>query len=163
MILGSSKQIKELVISLLIVSTWCLATMSTAQKQVDATHVASPAGIEYFEKKVRPVLVQFCYECHSTSAKKSQGGLVLDSREGLLRGGARGPSIVPGSPEQSKMLDAIRFAKPDLQMPPKGKLPEKVIADLSEWIKIGAPWPTELSGKCARKNAPPRGRSPPAP
>ena len=116
---------------------------SVAQKPSSSSLLANSAELEYFEKKIRPVLVQCCYECHSTSAKKSQGGLDLDTREALLRGGARGPSIVPGSPDQSKLLAAIRFTKPDLQMPPKGKLPEKVIADISEWIKIGAPWPKD--------------------
>ena len=101
------------------------------------------AGIEFFEKKVRPVLAEQCYSCHSLSAKKSLGNLTLDSRASLLKGGASGPSLVPGHPDQSKLIEAVCYAKPDLQMPPKGKMTPAVLADLTEWVKMGAPWPSE--------------------
>jgi len=85
-------------------------------------HAASPAGMEYFERQVRPVLVEQCYSCHSAEAKKGvKGGLRLDSREGLLKGGDTGPAIVPGHPEQSLLIRAVRYESDDLQMPPKGK------------------------------------------
>ncbi|HLJ91976.1 MAG TPA: PSD1 and planctomycete cytochrome C domain-containing protein [Gemmataceae bacterium] len=99
------------------------------------------AGNEFFEKRIRPVLVQHCHSCHSTRAKKPKGGLFLDSREALLRGGENGPAIVPGQPEQSRLIRAIRYHDVDLQMPPKGKLPEAAIADLTMWVQRGAPWP----------------------
>lgn len=100
-----------------------------------------PAALEFFEKRVRPVLVERCYSCHSTGAEKLKGGLWLDSREALLRGGEAGPAVDLDNPEQSRLLVAVRYENPDLQMPPKGKLEERAIADLTTWIKQGAPWP----------------------
>ena len=103
---------------------------------------AAPAadGIEFFEKQVRPVLINRCYECHST-AKKTKGGLALDSKEATLRGGDSGVAIVPGSPEKSKLVEAIRYGNRDLQMPPKGQLPATEVKVLEEWIRLGAPDP----------------------
>jgi hypothetical protein len=92
--------------------------------------------IEFFEKKIRPVLVEHCYKCHSTSAKKVRGGLLLDSRDGLRKGGDSGPAVIPGDPAASRLLKALRYE--DLQMPPAGKLPEQVIADFAAWIQEGA-------------------------
>ena len=95
---------------------------------------------EFFENKVRPVLVSSCYKCHSTQAEKIKGGLLMDSREGVLKGGDTGPAIVPGNAEKSLLVKAIHYEDPDLQMPPKGnKLPDEQIADLETWIKMGAP------------------------
>ncbi len=108
-----------------------------------------PGAIEFFEKKVRPVLVQHCYECHSATAKKLKGGLRLDSRAGMLQGGDNGPALVPGQPDKSRLIEAIRYTKVDLRMPRNGKLPDAVIADLTAWVKMGAPWPDE---KAVKKN-----------
>src|SRR5262249_555275 len=99
------------------------------------------AGIEFFEKKIRPVLVEHCYECHSSQSKKKRGELLLDSRAGVRKGGESGPVIVPGKPHESLLIKAIRHVDPELKMPPKSKLPEAVIADLEAWIKMGAPDP----------------------
>lgn len=106
-----------------------------------AAHAASPAGLELFEKKVRPVLVEHCYKCHSVGPKKPKGGLALDSRDGLLKGGESGPALVPGRPDESRLIRAVRYTDDALLMPPKGKLPASVIADLEEWARIGAPDP----------------------
>ena len=96
----------------------------------------SPAdGMEFFETKIRPVLVEHCYECHSAKAKKVRGGLRLDSRARLLAGGDRGPAVVPGDPDKSLLLEAVGYKNPDLQMPKDGKLPDAVIADLAAWVK----------------------------
>ncbi|MBI3822189.1 MAG: DUF1549 domain-containing protein, partial [Planctomycetes bacterium] len=103
--------------------------------------------IEFFEKKIRPVLVQHCYECHSATAKKLKADLLLDSRAGMLRGGDNGPAIVPGQPPKSRLIEAISYTNVDLKMPKKGKLPDAVIADLAAWIKMGAPWPDEKTIK----------------
>src|SRR5262245_19297721 len=92
--------------------------------------------IEFFEKKIRPVLVKHCYKCHSAEAKKIRSGLLLDSRDGIRKGGERGPAVVPNEPEKSLLLKALRYE--DLQMPPGEKLPEPVIADFAAWIKQGA-------------------------
>jgi hypothetical protein len=100
--------------------------------------------MESFEK-VRPVLEQHCYRCHSTAAKKQRGGLLLDSRDGLRKGGDTGPAIVPGKPGESLLLKAVRQTGDVAKMPPKGKLPDAVIADLETWIKSGAPDPREAS------------------
>ena len=103
----------------------------------------TPAGLEFFEKRVRPVLVESCYKCHSATSEKLKGGLHLDSRAGLLKGGDTRAAIVPGNPEKSLLVEAIRYGNPDLEMPPKAKLSEAQIADLAEWVKMGAPWPKE--------------------
>ena len=97
---------------------------------------------EFFEQHVRPVLVENCYPCHSSGSEKIKGGLLLDTREGLLKGGDSGPAIVPGDPEASLLIKAVRYADKDLQMPPKDKrLAAGQIADLVAWIKLGAPDP----------------------
>jgi len=105
--------------------------------------------VEYFEKQVRPILAERCYKCHSAQSEKQKGGLLLDSREGILKGGEDGLVITPGSPEKSKLIEAINYQNPDLQMPPKGKLPDQQIATLTEWVKMGAPWPITETGKTA--------------
>jgi cytochrome c553 len=96
------------------------------------------ADVDFFEKKIRPLLVERCYSCHGNG--KQKGGLSLVSRESLLKGSDSGPVVVPGHPEQSRLVEAIRYEK-DTRMPPKGKLPDDAIADLIAWIEQGAPWP----------------------
>lgn len=97
-------------------------------------------GTEFFENKVRPVLAEHCYSCHSQKAKKVRGGLLLDTRDGLRKGGDSGPAIVPGRPEKSLLLQALRHEQ-DLAMPPKKRLSERVIADFARWVEMGAPDP----------------------
>src|SRR5262245_44931041 len=102
----------------------------------------TPAQTQFFETKIRPVLVNNCYKCHSEQAEKVRGGLLLDSREGLLKGGTTGPAVVPGDPEKSLLIKAIRYTDPDLQMPPKDKkLSDEEIANLTSWVTMGAPDP----------------------
>jgi hypothetical protein len=93
----------------------------------------------FFESKVRPLLVENCFKCHSE--QKQKGGLRLDSLAGMLTGGERGPAIVPGSPEKSLLIQAVRQVDPALQMPPKGKLSKAQVEHLASWIRSGAPWP----------------------
>jgi len=88
-------------------------------------------------------LVEHCYECHSTQAKKLGGNLLLDSRDGIRQGGDSGASLVPGKPEESLLVAAIRYSADAVHMPPTGKLPDQAIADLEAWIKMGAPDPRE--------------------
>jgi Protein of unknown function (DUF1553)/Protein of unknown function (DUF1549)/Planctomycete cytochrome C len=107
------------------------------------------ADDELFEKKIRPLLAEHCYACHSQSAKKLKAHLLVDSRDGLLKGGDTGPAIVPGAPEKSLLVTAISYADVDLTMPPRGKLPESAIADLTTWIKDGAKWPAGDAKKTA--------------
>ena len=98
-------------------------------------------GLDFFEKRIRPVLVRHCYECHSSAALKPEGGLQLDSRDGIRRGGGRGPAVVPGNVADSLLLAAIRHDK--LKMPPDDKLPERTIDDFVAWVKMGAPDPRD--------------------
>jgi len=103
---------------------------------------AKAADDEFFNKRILPILSQKCFACHSHEAKKSKGGLVLDSHLGMLEGGDTGPAIVLGNPEKSKLIEAISYANPDFKMPPKEKLSTQEVADFSTWIKSGAKWPT---------------------
>ena len=108
--------------------------------------------VEFFEKKIRPVLVERCYECHSAAAKKLKGGLALDTRAGMLKGGDTGPAVVPGAPDKSKLIEAVRYQNHDLQMPPKSPLRPEQVRDLEQWVKLGAPDPrTEPTQASARK------------
>src|SRR5688500_14714807 len=96
-------------------------------------------SVEFFEKKIRPVLAERCYKCHSASAEKLKGGLLLDTREGILKGGETGkPSVVPGDAEASLLIEAIRYGNEDLQMPPKERLTDQQVADFVAWINAGA-------------------------
>ena len=111
---------------------------------VSAEDAASPQAIEFFEKRVRPLLVQHCQECHG--AKKQEASLRLDSREALVKGGDNGAVVVPGAPEKSRLIAAIGYADEDLQMPPDGQLPPDAVATLTEWVRLGAAWPVEQRG-----------------
>jgi hypothetical protein len=106
---------------------------------------ANPAGIELFEKKIRPVLVDRCYRCHSAEAektKKLRGSLLLDSRDGVQKGGDGGPILDAAHPRTSRLLQALRH-EGDLKMPPKDRLPDAVIADFTRWVEMGAPDPRD--------------------
>ncbi len=100
--------------------------------------------VEFFEKKIRPVLVEHCFKCHSSQAEKLQGKLLLDSREAARKGGESGAAIVPGDPDGSLLVQALRFE--NFEMPPSGKLPAEVIADFERWISRGAADPRDGSG-----------------
>lgn len=101
-----------------------------------------PSAVEFFEAKIRPVLAESCYSCHSQKAEKLKGGLYLDTRDGVLKGGDNGPAIVPGDSEKSLLIKAIRYSSEELQMPPKNKkLPAEVVAHFEEWVRMGAPDP----------------------
>ena len=100
-------------------------------------------NVAYFEAKVRPLLSKHCYACHSGRAKTVKAGLRLDRRSLALKGGDSGAAVVPGKPGESLLMKAVRYQEP--QMPPKGKLSNKEINALNEWIRIGAPWPDEQS------------------
>jgi hypothetical protein len=96
----------------------------------------------FFEQRIRPVLVERCYTCHSAVADPLKGALRLDSAAALASGGASGlPAVAPGAPETSRLIEAIRYQNPDLQMPPKEALPENVVADFERWIREGAIFP----------------------
>ena len=112
-----------------------------------------PQNVDFFEKKIRPVLVQHCYKCHSATAEKVKGGLQLDSWDGLATGGESGPAVVPGDLKGSLLLEAVRHD--GLEMPPDKKLPDAVIADFEKWIRLGAPYPQDREPPRAATTAKP--------
>ena len=126
---------------LVVVSSNQVALLAAAGSSPARAAEPSPRGIEFFEKKVRPILVEHCHSCHSVKAKKKRGGLRIDSRADLLKGGDTGPALVPGHPEQSRLIVAVSYKDVDLQMPPRKRLSAAAIADLTAWVKMGAPWP----------------------
>ena len=102
---------------------------------------ADPGHVEFFEKRIRPVLIRHCYECHSAVATEVKGGLRLDSRHFIREGGESGPAVVPGNLADSLLLGAMRHES--FEMPPNEKLSDRVIADFETWIKAGAPDPRD--------------------
>ncbi len=112
----------------------------------------APEELEFFEKQVRPLLIEHCYECHAAGEKN--GGLLLDSRDAVLRGGDTGPALVPGQPDKSLLIEAIGYKNHDLQMPPSKPLNPGQVAILVDWVKRGAPDPREsasASNRCPGK------------
>jgi hypothetical protein len=106
-----------------------------------ATEMPTAAQLEFFETKIRPVLVQYCYKCHSADSDSVKGGLLLDSRKAIQVGGDSGPGVVPGEPDESVVLSAMRYES--FEMPPKGKLSDEILQDFETWIKQGAADPRE--------------------
>jgi hypothetical protein len=126
------------------------STITVAGDAPSGTQKLDPVLEEFFEASVRPVLVAHCLECHGP--EKSKGGLRLDARNAMLKGGEAGPVVIPGKPEDSPLIDAIRY-EGDIQMPPKGKLKEVEIAVLTDWVRRGAPWPETRPGISRRSGA----------
>ncbi len=109
-------------------------------------------GAEFFEKKIRPVFAARCYVCHSASAPKIQGGLQLDSKDGLRKGGNSGSPITPGDPDSSLLIKALRYNDPNLKMPPGKALTPEVVADFVQWVRMGAPDPRAEAPKIRASN-----------
>ncbi|HEX4143156.1 MAG TPA: PSD1 and planctomycete cytochrome C domain-containing protein [Pirellulales bacterium] len=127
----------------------CLASLLPSGAQAgpkSAQPRPTKEGLDFFEKKIRPVLVHNCYECHSGDAAKAKGHLLLDTRDGMLKGGDSGAAIVPEHADSSLLIEAIRYE--GLEMPPKDQLPDEVIDDFVQWIEMGAPDPRV--GKAAK-------------
>jgi hypothetical protein len=120
-------------------------SLATAQSESSAPHAdLSPDQLAFFEKNIRPVLVEHCYQCHAADATKIRGGLLLDTKQATLLGGESGhPAVTPGDPAASPLYTALTWADPDMEMPPKQKLPDHVIANFKQWIEMGAPDPRE--------------------
>ncbi|HEX3871673.1 MAG TPA: DUF1549 domain-containing protein, partial [Pirellulales bacterium] len=128
------------VAQLCVVVSLFAPSISTAAEGTDES-------LEFFEAKVRPLLAEHCYSCHSADAKVLKGGLRLDSRETALRGGDSGEAIVPGKPDESNLIHAVRWEASE--MPPTGRLRDDQIAVLVDWIRRGAPWPEESAKPAA--------------
>jgi hypothetical protein len=123
-------------------NSFALLAVALFSPALFAPRVFADAGTEFFESKIRPLLADHCYKCHSHDAEKIKGGLLLDTKDDLLKGGDSGPAIVPGDVEKSLLIKAVRYTDDDLQMPPKGKkLSPEQIANLEAWVKMGAPDP----------------------
>jgi hypothetical protein len=131
-----------------------LAALTAALAAPDARPVTAGEPTKeqaaFFETKVRPVLAEHCFKCHSDAEKKRKGGLAVDSLPALLQGGETGPAVVPGKPEKSLLITAVQHGD-ELKMPPKGKLPAADIETLAAWVKMGAPWPNAASGGTAKR------------
>jgi hypothetical protein len=124
---------------LLRLTLWASVWIGLTVPAIAAEAPKDPAAERLFESKIRPVLAGRCWKCHG--GDKARGGLRLDSREALLEGGDHGPAIVPGDPEKSLLIQAIRHAHDEIKMPPKQRLPDAVVADFAAWVKGGATWP----------------------
>src|SRR5580765_1923964 len=122
--------------ALMLAAMPLLFQIAAEARQRAAAPVSAPQSPEYFESSVRPVLAANCYDCHGD---QRMGGLRLDSREGLLKGGRSGPAIVPGDPDKSLMIQAVRQTTA-LKMPKGGTLKPAEVEALTEWVKAGAVW-----------------------
>lgn len=115
--------------------------------------LAEDDGLEFFEKKIRPVLVERCYKCHSSETAKPKGGLRLDRRAGVFDGGDSGAAVVPGKPDESLLIKALSWSGVVSEMPPDSKLPDRVITDFREWIARGAAFPADSAPVAAKPRA----------
>ncbi len=119
------------------------------------TETLNAEGRDFFEKKIRPVLADKCYSCHAANSEKIKGGLTLDTREGIRRGGDNGPAVAPGDLKESLLIEAVRYTNKDFAMPPEkkgGKLPDAVIADFEKWVQMGAPDSRDGAAKITKKS-----------
>ena len=127
----------RVLLSLSLIMLWLTAIPSRVWAQEATPNDA--AAVDFFAKKIRPLLADNCFNCHSAN-NNSQGGLRVDDRNGLLSGGGRGPAVVPGHPAKSLLIKAVRQTDDKLKMPPKKQLDGEQIADLTKWIQDGAVW-----------------------
>jgi len=137
-----SRTVRQLrgTVYLIIVVVGALLSSTPAQETVHPAPLTSD-GVEFFEKQIRPLLVKHCYECHGPESDPAEGDLRLDTRQGLLQGGKSGAIVLPREPEQSRLITAVRYTDPLVQMPPDGKLSDREIDALVEWVRRGAPDP----------------------
>ncbi|HJS08484.1 MAG TPA: DUF1549 domain-containing protein, partial [Pirellulales bacterium] len=151
-------------IAIFLVAFASLTLCSTEARHLIAAEspeegIKNEEGIKYFETHIRPLFAERCYGCHSTRADTLEGGLRLDHRNGWLKGGDRGPAVVPGNAGASLLIQAVRYTDPDFQMPPGEKLPDGAIARLESWIKIGAAAPEhDAPAKITRPSDPVAGK-----
>lgn len=118
---------------------------------LSAAEPAPAEHLEFFEKQVRPLLVQHCQECHGS--KKQEAGLRLDSRRGFLKGTDSGPLIIAGNTDGSRLMQVLGYLPNETQMPPKGKLPAEQIAIIRKWVELGSPWPEDPAGSVRLEDA----------
>lgn len=123
----------------------CLIAVAAVMVLMSAESQAQDAvrNADFFESKIRPVLIEHCYSCHAANSDEIKGGLLLDSAAAVLQGGDSGPALVPGKPDASLLIEALRYD--GLEMPPAGKLPEQIVRDFEKWVAMGAPDPRETA------------------
>ena len=129
--------------ALTFIVSMCAAICLAPPVRAEETAFA-PEQIEFFEKQVRPLFVEHCQKCHDS--RKQKGNLRLDSRAAVLKGGDSGTAIVPGNPDESELIKALRYDPDGYQMPPDGKLPPETVAVFVKWVEMGAPWPASTAG-----------------
>jgi hypothetical protein len=129
--------IKPAALGVLLCSVLVGSSSQAAGSQVDGEPTVGQ--IEFFEKHVRPVLVEHCFECHSGDSRRLEAGLRLDSRAAALSGGDSGPALILGDPDESLLIQAVRYES--FEMPPRGRLPDESVDALAKWVQMGAPWP----------------------
>ncbi|MDZ4847805.1 MAG: PSD1 and planctomycete cytochrome C domain-containing protein [Pirellulaceae bacterium] len=129
---------RSVVISLLLYTAFA-AVFGTSLLAIEK----SDEGVAFFESKVRPILVEHCYECHSLEAGEANGELRVDSRDAMLKGGTRGTVIRASTPDRSLLIQAIEYHDAEIKMPPEGRIPEQQISILRKWIEMGAPDPRD--------------------
>jgi len=120
---------------------------------IQCGHAAETDERDFFENKIRPALVKHCYQCHSADSENIGGGLLLDSRDSVREGGQSGPAIVAGEPDESLLIQAIRYDH--VEMPPDNPLPEAVVNDFVTWVRRGAndPRVTDEKGTASKLDA----------
>ena len=118
---------------LIVLAAVSVSPLQAAEKEPDQQQ------IQFFEAKIRPLLIKHCYDCHGEDTQESD--LRVDTFKGIAQGGKAGSLIVPGKPEQSLLITAVNYQSNDLQMPPDEKMSKEEIADLTNWVKMGAPYP----------------------
>ncbi len=141
------ERISKTILMMLVI---CIAMVFTVNTSVAKDAQTKDRGIDFFEAKIRPVLIKHCYECHAADSKSVRGGLLLDTRAGTLKGGDSGPALISGKPSESLLLESLRFE--GFEMPPSGKLAPEIIADFETWIKMGAPDPRDGVSQVVRKS-----------
>ncbi len=148
---NARRSIGEYLIALLLMA-FSAAEVFSAEPDAQKPATLAKEKVEFFESRIRPVLIERCYECHSTQAKKLRGGLLLDSAQGIADGGTSGPVIVPGDIEKSPLIHAIRWTDADFAMPPKTSLTPQQVRDFEQWVKTGAVDPrVEVAASPAKK------------
>src|SRR4051794_18028050 len=132
------------------------AAAKAGSPKMEAGSAAEPSkeGVEFFEKHIRPVLADKCYKCHSAKSEKLKGKLLLDTREGVLKGGENGAIVIPGNAEKSRLIVSLHYTDEDLQMPPKEQLPKETVQLFEQWVKMGAPDPRSGTSGAAAKYEP---------
>jgi hypothetical protein len=127
---------------------WVILALSAGRLSAQAADLQAVDNA-FFEKEIRPVLVNQCFGCHSSKLRTPMGGLVLDTKAGMRAGGDGGPILVPGSPDASRLMEALEYKDSELRMPPTGKLPAREIDAFRKWIAGGAPDPREDKSSAA--------------